>query len=62
MIKIKHVVFEKYENFRWYFVDTMNKKERYFISLNPKDFKYAIGGLFILLPPFSSSHIKGNWD
>lgn len=61
MISIKHVVFEKFENFRWYFVDTENKDKKYFISINPKDIKYLVGGLFILLPSFRSSHIKGNW-
>lgn len=59
-MKIRHVVFSRYEKLRWYFVDTLTKRE-YFLSVNPLDVKYLIYGINILLPPFSVKHIKGCW-
>lgn len=54
---VKHVVFDKYEHFRWYFIDTLTRK-RYFISINPFDIKYIVNGLYILIPPLTKNHIK----
>lgn len=59
-MNIRHVVYDRREGLRWYFVDTQTKKQ-YFLSLNPVDIKYLIYGVNILIPPFSKNHIKGNW-
>lgn len=59
-MNIRHVVYDRREGLRWYFVDTQTKKQ-YFLSLNPMDIKYLIYGVNILTPPFSKNHIKGNW-
>lgn len=59
-MNIRHVVYDRREGLRWYFVDTKTKKQ-YFLSLNPMDIKYLIYGVNILIPPFSKNHIKGNW-
>lgn len=58
-MRICHVVFSRYENFRWYFIDTKTGKESYFLSINPFDIKYLINGIYILIPPFTKNHIKG---
>lgn len=60
-MKIRHVVYSRREGLRWYFVDTLTKRE-YFLSLNPADIKYLLNGINILIPPFSEKHIKGNWN
>lgn len=59
-IQIKHVVFSHYEKLRWYFMDTKTKK-LYFLSVNPLDIKYLFYGIYVLIPPFTKRHIKGNW-
>lgn len=59
-MNIRHVVYDRREGLRWYFVDTLTK-EQYFLSLNPADIKYLLYGVNILVPPFSKNHIKGNW-
>jgi hypothetical protein len=60
MFNIRHVVFDRQEGLRWYFIDTETKKE-YFLSLNPKDIIYFISGINLLIPPLNKNHIKGNW-
>ena len=59
-MNIRHVVYDRREGLRWYFVDTLTKKQ-YFLSLNPADIKYLLYGVNVLMPPFSKNHIKGNW-
>jgi hypothetical protein len=59
-MNIRHVVYDRREGLRWYFMDTLTKKQ-YFLSLNPSDIKYLLYGVNILVPPFSKNHIKGNW-
>jgi hypothetical protein len=60
MFNIRHVVFDRREGLRWYFIDTETKRE-YFLSLNPKDIKYLMYGVNFLLPPLNKKHIKGTW-
>jgi hypothetical protein len=61
MFNIRHVVFDRREGLRCFFVDTETKRE-YFLSLNPKDIKYLkYGGINFLLPPLNKKHIKGTW-
>ena len=65
MKRIKHVVYSHRDGLRWYFIDTERPHigPSYFISLNPKDIKYLfINGLYLLLPPFRKTHIKGYWQ
>lgn len=59
-MNIRHVVFDRREGLRWYFVDTQTKRQ-YFLSLNPMDIRYLLYGMNILIPPFNKNHIKGNW-
>lgn len=59
-MNIRHVVYDRREGLRWYFMDTLTKKQ-YFLSLNPSDIKYLLYGVNLLVPPFSKNHIKGNW-
>jgi hypothetical protein len=59
-MNIRHVVYDRREGLRWYFVDTQTKNQ-YFLSLNPMDIKYLLYGVNILVPPLSKNHIKGNW-
>ena len=59
-MNIRHVVYDRREGLRWYFVDTQTKKQ-YFLSLNPMDIRYLLYGVNILIPPFSKNHIKGSW-
>lgn len=59
-MNIKHVVYDRREGLRWYFVDTQTKRQ-YFLSLNPMDIRYLLYGVNILIPPFSKNHIKGSW-
>ena len=59
-MNIRHVVYDRREGLRWYFVDTQTKRQ-YFLSLNPMDIKYLLYGVNILIPPFSKNHIKGSW-
>lgn len=59
-MNIRHVVYDRREGLRWYFVDTQTKR-KYFLSLNPMDIRYLVYGVNILVPPFSKNHIKGNW-
>ena len=62
MSRIKHVVFDKREGLRWWFVDTERPMDRYILSLYPKDFKYLIrNGIYLLFPPFTTNHIRGIW-
>lgn len=63
-MKIRHVVYSHREGLRLWFIDTKQpeKGATLFLSLNPLDIKYLIlGGIHILIPPFSKKHIKGNW-
>lgn len=60
MFNIRHVVFNRREGLRWFFLDTETKHE-YFLSLNPKDIKYLKYGINFLIPPLNKNHIKGNW-
>lgn len=59
-IHIKHVVFSHYKKLRWYFISTLDKK-LYYISINPFDIINLAYGIFILIPPLTNKHIKGNW-
>lgn len=59
-MNIRHVVYDRREGLRWYFVDTQTKRQ-YFLSLNPMDIRYLLYGVNILMPPFSKNHIKGSW-
>lgn len=59
-MNIRHVVYDRREGLRWYFVDTQTKRQ-YFLSLNPMDIRYLLYGVNILIPPFSKNHIKGSW-
>jgi hypothetical protein len=59
-MNIRHVVYDRREGLRWYFVDTQTKRQ-YFLSLNPMDIRYLLYGVNILVPPFSKNHIKGSW-
>lgn len=62
MERIKHVVFDRREGLRWWFVDTENPGRRYFLSLYPKDLKWLfINGIYIMVPPFMREHIRGIW-
>ena len=58
---IKHVVFSHYKGLRWYFKSTIDG-QFYIISLRLSDIKLLRYGLFLLIPPFKITHIKGNWD
>lgn len=57
---IRHVVFSYRKGLRWYFKST-ELKGMYIISLYPCDIKFLRYGLYLLLPPFKQTHIKGNW-
>jgi hypothetical protein len=59
-MNLRHVVYDRREGLRWYFVDTQTKRQ-YFLSLNPMDIRYLLYGVNILVPPFSKNHIKGSW-
>ena len=61
MLNIRHVVFDRREGLRWFFVDTETKKE-YFLSLYPSDAKYLLYGINFLIPPINKKHIKGIWQ
>lgn len=62
MGRIKHVVFDRREGLRWWFVDTQKPWQRYLISLYPKDLKwFFINGFYLLVPPFRTKHIRGVW-
>ena len=62
-MRVKHVVYSHREGLRWWFVDTKRPEggPKYFLSLDPRDIKYLLNGIHILIPPFSKNHIKGSW-
>ena len=61
MFNVRHVVFDRREGLRLFFVDTETKKE-YFLSLYPSDVKYLLYGINFLIPPLNKKHIKGTWQ
>ena len=60
MFNVRHVVFDRREGLRWFFVDTETKKE-YVLSLYASDVKYLLYGINFLIPPLNKKHIKGTW-
>lgn len=58
---IQHVVYSHRKGLRWFFKSTENARY-FFVSLYPRDIKYLLCGIFLLIPPLSISHIKDNWN